>query len=36
MKLLPSYQKVPKVKIASCYSKEDDLYWLENPLLMWL
>ena len=26
MKLLPSYQKVPKVKIASSYSKEDDLY----------
>ena len=28
--LFLSYQKVAKVKIAFCYSKEGDLYWLED------
>ena len=25
-----SYQKVPKVKIVCSYSKDGDLYWLED------
>ena len=29
-----SYQKVQKVKIACCYSKEGGLYWLEDSPLM--
>ena len=32
-KLFLSYQKVPKVKIACSYSKEGDLYWLEDAPL---
>ena len=35
MILVPSYQKVPKVKIACSYSKEGDLYWLEDSPLTW-
>ena len=31
--LFLSYQKVPKVKIACYYSKEGDLYWLEDSPL---
>ena len=30
MILVPSYQKVPKVKIACSYSKEGDLYSSED------
>ena len=29
--LVPSYQKVLKVKIDCSYSMESDLYWLEDP-----
>ena len=36
MTLVPSYQKIPKVKIACPYSKEGDLYWLEDSPLTWL
>ena len=32
MALVPSCQKVPKVKIACSYSKEGDLYWLEDSI----
>ena len=32
MTLVPSCQKVPKVKIACSYSKEGDLYWLEDSI----
>ena len=28
--LFLSYQKVPKLKAACSYSKEGDLYWLED------
>ena len=31
--LFLSYEKVPKVGIARSYSKEGDLYWLENSPL---
>ena len=31
--LFLSYQKVPMVKIACSYSKEGDLYWLEDSPL---
>ena len=34
--LFLSYQKVPKVKTAWFYSKDGDLYWLEDSLLRWL
>ena len=30
--LFLSYQKIPKVMIAFCYSKEDDLYCLEDSI----
>ena len=33
MALVPSCQKVPKVKIAYSCSKEGDLYWLEDSAL---
>ena len=31
--LFLSYQKAPKVKIPCSYSKEGDLYWLEDSPL---
>ena len=34
--LFLSYQKIPKLKIAWFYSKDGDLYWLEDSLLRWL
>ena len=31
--LFLSYQKVPKLKIVCSYSKEGDLFWLEDSAL---